>query len=307
MNEPSTAAGLRVAGPAELTLLVALGAIWGASFLFIKVAVATIPPLTIVAGRLSLAAALLLLVVRLRGDALPRGTGLWARCATIAVIGNVVPFALISWGEVRIDSALAAILMSTVPLATVVLAHLLTADERLTWSKATGVLVGLAGVVLLIGPVAFSGLGDRVLGQLAVALAACGYALSSIVARGLKGQSATGTGACVLLVASVIAIPAALIADRPWTLQPDVESLLAVLVLGVLCTAGAYVILFRLVTSVGATFLSLNNYLVPLFGVLWGAVFLGEAPPPQAFGALLLILSGIAVTQIAARRRRAPR
>jgi drug/metabolite transporter (DMT)-like permease len=296
---PST---LRVAGPGDLALLALLAAIWGASFMFIKVAVETIPPLTIVAGRVALGAALLLAVARARGVRLPRDRATWARCAAIAAIGNVAPFALIAWGEARIDSALAAILMSTVPLATVLLAHLLTRDERLSLDKAAGVAVGLAGVAVLIGPGALSGLGDRLLGQLAVVLAACGYALAGIVARGLAGQSAAATGAAVLSVAASVAVPGSLLLDRPWTLQPSAQALGAVAVLGLLCTGAAYLILFRLVTRVGATFLSLNNYLVPLFGVLWGALLLGERLPPRALGALALILAGIAVTQVAARR-----
>lgn len=298
----SRSAALRLAGPGDLALLALLAAIWGASFLFIKVAVASIPPLTIVAVRVALGALLLLAVARARGVRLPRGRATWLRCAAIAAVGNVAPFALIAWGEARIDSALAAILMSTVPLATVLLAHALTRDERLSWDKVAGLAVGFVGVAILIGPGALGGLGDRLLGQLAVVTAACGYALSGIIARGLAGLSAAATGAAVLSVAASVAVPASLLLDRPWTLQPSAEALASVAVLGLLCTGGAYLILFRLVTRVGATFLSLNNYLVPLFGVLWGALLLGERVPPRALGALALILGGIAVTQVAARR-----
>lgn len=298
----AASARLRAAGPVDLGLLVLLGAIWGSSFLFIKLAVPTIPPLTIVAGRVGLGALLLLAAMRLRGLRLPREPAVWRRLAAIAVVGNVLPFALISWGEGRIDSALAAILMSTVPLATVLLAHLLTRDERLSPGKVAGVAIGLAGVALLIGPGALGGLGERLWGQLAVVLAACGYAMSGIVARGLSGLSATATGAGVLSVAAAIAVPASLLVDRPWTLEPAPLGLAAVTVLGAVCTAGAYMILFRLATTIGATFLSLNNYLIPAFGVLWGALFLGEAVPPRALGALLLILGGIALTQLTQRR-----
>lgn len=293
---------IRQARTPDFILLVVLGAIWGSSFLFIKLAVATIPPLTLVAGRLVLAALVLWLVMRLRGLVLSRQAGLWARFVTIAAIGNVMPFTLISWGEQRIDSGLAAILMSTMPLATAVLAHAFTQDERLTRWRASGVACGFAGVVVLVGPDALASLGGEVTGQLAVVLAACGYAAASIVARGLHGLPAVVTGTAVLLVAAAIAVPASLAFERPWTVAPSAISLAAVAALALLCTAAAYMILFRLVTTVGATFLAMNNYLVPLFGVLWGATILSERVSPTALAALALVLAGIALTQVRGTR-----
>jgi drug/metabolite transporter (DMT)-like permease len=249
-----------------------------------------------------LAALVLWLVMRLRGFVLPRQAGLWARFAAIAVLGNVTPFALISWGEQRIDSGLAAILMSTMPLATAALAHAFTQDERLTRWRASGVACGFSGVVVLVGPDALGGLGGEVTAQLAVVLAACGYAAASIVARGLYGLSAVVTGTGVLLVAAAIAVPASLAFEQPWSVVPSALSLAAVVALALLCTATAYMILFRLVTTVGATFLAMNNYLVPLFGVVWGALILNERVSATALAALALVLAGIALTQVRGAR-----
>lgn len=280
------------------TLLVTLAAIWGSSFLLIKVAVAEIPPLTVVSGRLLLGAAALLLFVSATGLRLPVDRGSWSSFAVIAVVGNVVPFALISWGELYIDSGLAAILMATMPLCTVLLAHLFTSDERLSTLKTAGVLLGFAGVVVLIGPGALSGLGGQALAQVAVAGAACCYGISGIYARRLKGLPAAVTGAGVLVCAALIALPVSLVTDRPWSLAPSMTSMLALVTLGLLCTAAAYMILFHLLATAGVTFVALNNYLVPLFGVLWGTVFLAEILRLSSFAALALILAGIALTQL---------
>ena len=287
--------------PVQYALLIMLAAIWGSSFLLIKVAVAEIPPLTVVSGRLLLGAAALYLFTLATGRYLPTDRRCWTMFAVIAVVGNVVPFALISWGELYIDSGLAAILMATMPLCTVLLAHAFTSDERLSARKSVGILFGYAGVVVLIGPEALDRLGSETLAQLAVALAACCYGISSVYARRLKGLPASVTAAGVLVCAAILAVPFSLVADRPWRLAPSVEALLALLTLGLLCTAAAYMILFHLLAAVGATFVALNNYLVPLFGVFWGATFLSEEVSLSALAALALILAGIGLIQRATR------
>jgi drug/metabolite transporter (DMT)-like permease len=288
----------------DFVLLVALAAIWGSSFLFIKLAVATIPPLTLVAARLVLAAAGLLAFLALAGHRLPRDGAYWRGFAVLAVIGNLVPFALISWGELFIDSGLAAILMATMPLATLVLAHAFTRDDRLSAPKLAGMVVGFAGVAVLVGPDVLAGLGREAVAQLAVAGAACCYAVASVYTRRsrLVELPAAVTGAGVLLCAAVLALPISLIVERPWTVAPSAASVLALVVLALLCTSAAYLILFRLLAARGATFLSLNNYMVPVFGVVWGALFLAEAVALDALVALGLILAGIGLSQWPRRR-----
>lgn len=283
----------------NFALLVLLAAIWGGSFLFIKVAVLAIPPLSVVAGRVLLGGLALSLLLVLAGQRLPRERRVWLDFLVIAAIGNVVPFFLIAWGELVIDSALAAILMGSMPFGAILLSHLLTEDEKLSGPKLLGVLLGLSGIVVLVGPEALQGLGRGLWSQLAIVAAGCGYALSSIYAkrRGLTRQPPTVTGCGVLIASSILVLPLALAHDRPWSLDPGAEALLALLGLGLLSTGLAYVILFKLLASAGVTFVSLNNYLVPVFGLLWGALILGEAIPADSLAALALILLGIGLTQ----------
>ncbi|MFQ5467549.1 MAG: DMT family transporter, partial [Kiloniellaceae bacterium] len=290
---------------AEYIWLVTLAAIWGASFLFIKVAVETLPPLTVVAGRLAIGAVGLLIYLAMLGHRLPRDLATWRDCAVLAVIGTLVPFALITWGEVTLDSGLAAILMAPMPLVSVLLAHVFTADERLSAGKLVGVGLGFAGIVVLVGPGVLSGLGREAVAQLAVAAAGCGYAASNVYTRTsrLAGAPPGVAAAGVLLCASLIAVPISLYVDRPWTLAPSAISLLSLLFLGVLATSAAYLILFRLIARNGAGFTGQINFLVPVFGVIWGALILAEALPTSAFAALGLILLGIAISQVRLGRK----
>ncbi|MHA1153340.1 MAG: DMT family transporter [Alphaproteobacteria bacterium] len=291
--------------PVDYLLLLLLSAIWGSSFLFIKLAVVAIPPMTLVAARLGLAALALLLFLAATGRRLPRDGGIWRRFLLVGVAGNVVPFFLINWGEVTVDSSLAAILLAANPLATILLAHAFTSDERLTPLKGLGVIVGFGGIVVLVGPDALTGIGRDVMSQIAIVGAACCYAVTTIFVRRSRlielppAVNATG----VLLSAAVIALPLALVIDRPWELPaPSTGALLSVVVLALLCTSAAFLILYRLLTTTGATFVSLLNYLAPVFGVFWGALLLGESLDLETLGALGLIMIGLGLTQARGRR-----
>lgn len=285
--------------PVDYLLLVAISAIWGSSFLFIKLAVAEIPPMTLVAARLILAAAAMLLFLWSTGRRLPRGLAVWRDFSVIAVVGNIVPFYLISWGEETIDVGLTAILMATMPLASLVLAHIFTHDDRLSVTKIAGMALGFGGILMLVGPGALAGLGRDVLAQLAVAAAATCYAISNVYTRrsSINELPAAVTSAGILVSSAVLCLPFSLVMDRPWTLNPSLESLLALLVLALLCTAAAYLILYRLLSTTRVTFVALLNFQVPVFGVVFGALFLGEVLQLNALIALGLILSGIALAQ----------
>lgn len=282
----------------DYLLLVALGLTWGASFLLIKVAVETIPPLTVVAGRIVVGAAVLGIIAALRGTRLPRDLKSWLKLGLMGTIGTVLPFFLISWGETRIDSGLAAILMAFVPIGALVLAHLFYHDEPLTWGKLAGVLLGVAGIVVLVGPSALAGLGHKLTAELAVLAAALCYAGNTTVSRRLGGLPADIVSIGMLLTAGAIAVPAALVVDRPWELDPSLLSLGAVVALGVISTALGYVLLFAVVARAGAGFAAFNNFLVPPVGVIWGVVLLGETPSPHALAALLIVLAGLAAPRI---------
>lgn len=285
-------------------LLFALAAIWGLSFLLIKVAVEAIPPMTLVSGRLVIAAAGMLVYLWATGRRLPSDGALWRDFAVLAVAGNILPFGLISWGEVVIDSGLAAILMAVMPLSSLVLAHIFTRDERLTPAKLAGVSVGFVGIVVLVGPGVLAGLGLEVVAQIAVAGAAVCYAISNVYTRvrGVVALPAAVTSAGVLLCAAVLSVPLSLFIDRPWDLAPTTDSLVALFVLALVCTSLAYLILFHLITTTSASFVAFINYLVPVFGVAWGVLFLREAVQAGALAGLALILAGIAVSRLQPRR-----
>jgi drug/metabolite transporter (DMT)-like permease len=290
--------------PIAYVLLISLAAIWGASFLFIKMAVVAIPPLTLVAARLVLAAAAMLVYMWATGRRLPSDKAIWWDFLVIALAGNIVPFILISWGEVVIDSGLAAILMAIMPLSSLALAHVFTRDERLSPARVMGMIVGFVGILVLVGPDVLAGLGREVLAQIAVASAAVCYAISNVYTRvrGVVELPAAVTSAGVLLCASVLAVPLSLIVDRPWTLVPTAESLAALVILALVCTSLAYLILFHLITTTGATFVAFINYLVPVFGVAWGAVILHETVQPGAMAGLAIILAGIAISRYKPRQ-----
>lgn len=304
MSPQAPATTLAAARPLDWLLLVFLASIWGASFLFIKIAVVEVTPMTLVALRLAIAAGVMALVARALGERLPRDLATWRQFTVIAFVGNLIPFWLITWGEQEIDSGLAAILMATMPLATLLLAHVFTPDDRLTPTKLAGMLLGFSGILVLVGWEALTGLGSQALAQLATALAATCYAVSSVFVRasGLSRISPLATSTGVLLVSAALALPLAFLLESPLDLRPGGQSLLAIAALALLSTALAYQILFRLLARNGATFMALNNYLVPLFGVMWGALVLAERPEPRALGALVLIFAGIALSRWRPRR-----
>lgn len=279
-------------------LLVVLAAIWGSSFMFIKLAVADIPPLTIAAMRIVIAAAVLIAVGRMRGLRLPRGRRVWMLFVVLAITGNAGPFFLISWGESHIDSAMAAILIAFVPLSTVILAHFMTRDERLTWPKALGVGLGLFGIVILLGGVGTDQLAGDHIAQGAILLAAVSYAFASLIARRLPPMPSLATAMAVVICAVGIAVPLSLIVDRPWELAPSALSMISVVYLGVASTAMGTLILYYLIRRTGATFVSFNNYLAPLYGAVLGVGVLGEILTWGIAVGLALILLGVSLSNL---------
>jgi drug/metabolite transporter (DMT)-like permease len=276
-------------------MLLFLATVWGSSFAAIKIGVDTIPPVSLAAGRIAMAAILLYGVVLLRGLRLPRGGRVWSYCFWIGAFGNALPFSLIGWGEVVIDSGLAAILMAVMPLATVLLAHLFTEDERMNRFRLAGVLLGLAGVVVLIGADALAGLGDNVWRQMAVAGGAVCYAIATIITRRMPPSDPAERSAAVMICASLQMVPLALAIEGSALVVPSTASALALVYLGVVATAVASIVYFALIAARGVTFFSMINYLIPIVGVAWGLAFLGERLSVQSVVSLVLILAGIAL------------
>ena len=273
---------------------------WGSSFMFNKLAVASVPPATVVAGRLALGTLTLLVIVYARGVRLPPFGPIWGAYALLGFLGNALPFYLIAWGQQVVDSALAGILMAAMPLATLVLAHFVVKGERMTPRRTAGFALGFLGIVFLMEPAAVAGLGGaaiQILAQLAVLGGALCYSANSVLARLLITTdfltAATGT----LLVATVLMIPVALVMDEPWTLHPSAGSVASIVWLGVGPTAIATICYFRLISSAGPTFMSLVNYLSPGVAVFLGVALLGEELGVAAYAGLALILLGIAISQ----------
>lgn len=297
---------LRPPGAADFALLFVLALTWGSSFLFIKQAVATMPPMTLAAGRMAIGAALLLAIAFAKGQALPRGAGLWGRMIFLGVIGNSLPFFLIGWGEQFTPSNLAAILMATIPSFVIVLAHFFTHDEPMTLGKALGAVLGFAGVVALIGVDALRGLGDVVIGQMAILAGAMSYSLYGINAKRLPPLGSEMLVGMILVAGLIPLIPVWLIHDQPWNIAPDGKAWFALVWLGLLSTGAGNLLFFLLLRRVGAGFGSFNNYLVPLMGVGWGFFLLGEKPSWNALAALVLILTGLALARWLKPARRDP-
>jgi drug/metabolite transporter (DMT)-like permease len=290
-------------------LLLLLGAIWGASFLFIKIGVTEMGPLTFAMLRVFIGSLGLLAAIRLNGQRIPTDRQTWQRFAVMGAVGITIPFAAISWGTQYIPSGLSAILNASMPLFTAVLAAV-WGDERLTLRRVGGVIVGLSGIMVLTLPSLQDGLlqglaQTSLLGELAIILASLSYAVAVVYARhhlinqppliASLGQVSTGW---------LFLLPFALM-ERPWMALPAPRGLAAVVTLGVFGTSLAYIIYHRLLQTAGATATSLVTYIVPVFGVFWGWLILGERIGGNAFVALALILGGVVLVARPTRARSA--
>ena len=287
----------------ELALLGLLATLWGASYTFIRVGVETIPPVTFIAARTLIAGLLLLLVMRLRGIALPRDRGLWLSFLVQACLNSVVPFTLIAWGETIVDAGLATILNSTSPIFTFLLAVLLVRQETATVRKLFGVVAGMTGICLIVGLEALRGFGAALLAQLAIVAATVCYAGAAIFGRRFKGLDPSVPAAGSMLCGAAILIPASLVVDRPWQLAPSTDSLLALLALSVFSTALAFTIYFRLLHTLGSVSTTSQAYLRVPIGVAIGVLFLGETLASTAWLGLACVVLGVAAMTIPGRRR----
>ncbi|PTM60313.1 DMT family transporter [Phreatobacter oligotrophus] len=281
----------------DWSLLIFLSILWGGSFFFVRVALDDLPPLTLVLSRVLIGAAVLAVVIRISGEALPRRPMVWFTLAVMALLNNVIPFSLIFWGQTAIPAGLAAILNATTPLFTVVVMHLFTTDDRASPNKAAGVALGFLGVVVLVGPAALGRL-DTPLWAIAACLAATlSYAFSGLWGRRIKalGISPTITAWAQLSVTTVVMTPIVALVDRPWTLaMPGMPAILAVLALAILSTALAYIIFFRLLATAGPSNLLLVTFLIPVSTILLTSLFLGERLAPTHFAGMALIGLGLA-------------
>jgi drug/metabolite transporter (DMT)-like permease len=294
--------------PTEIALLVMLSVLWGASFTLIKVAVETIPPATVVAIRVALAAAILVAVARWQGQAMPDDRAAWRDYFVQGLLQSALPFTLISWGEVAIASGLAGVLNATPPIFVFLITWLTTRHDPPDRQKILGVAVGFIGVVAIIGPDALRGIAGAPLAQLAILGASLSYALAALWARRLRESPAVVTAAGTMICAAAVMAPLALVWDRPWTLAPSARSVAAALALAVLSTTLAMIIFFRLLRTLGALATTSGSYLRAGASVILGMLFLGEdLDASSVLGMALIVLGVAAVNGQLWRRRRGNR
>jgi len=281
----------------DWAILGTLAVIWGGAFFFIGVAVRHVPPLTYVWLRLSIAALAMWGYLYFKGQKLGLPREVWGSIVLLAVLNNALPFTLFGWGQTHIASGLASILNATTPIWGVVVAHVLTRDERMTPRKLAGVLLGFGGVATMIGPSLLASLGSSALAQLACVTASLSYALAAVWARRFRklGVSPLSVTTGQLTAGALIMLPMAMIVDQPWTHAfPPLTAWGAITALALLCTAFGYVLYFRLIETSGATNALLVTLLVPPVAIVLGALFLSETLAPQDFIGLGLIALGLA-------------
>ena len=281
----------------EYVFLLLLAMIWSASFLLIKIGIETIPPFTLTACRLGIAALIFCLFLAIRREWIPLHPQAILLYVVTGLLGNSLPFVLISWGEIHISSSLTAICMGIMPISTFVLAHLFIAEEPMTKRKSMGLSLGFSGLMTLVGVSAFSGIGEHLIGTLSVFGGALCYSFATVFVRLQPAftpyKMATGTTLC----ATLISIPLAFLVEDPLLTQPSTSSLVAVLMLAVFPTAIAAILYFRIIRVLGATVFAQINYLIPVLGSLWGVLVLAESLNWKMLLSLILVLCGIYLIQ----------
>ncbi len=281
--------------PKHWFVFILLGAIWSSSFLWIKIAVQEVSPITLVAFRVLFGLLFSIVVILIQRTKIPRDFKSWVPFLILGISNVAIPFFLISWGEQAIDSGIAAILDSTVPLFTIIIAHYLLHDDKMTWPKVIGLLMGFAGVVVLMSKDIGSSIGP-ILGQLAVVVACMFYAGSSVYAR-KSTESASGLirGAGPLVSSTAVMWVAALTIEQPLKIPQLPITWIALLWLGVLGSGFAFILNYYLIHEIGPTRTTMVTYIFPLGGVILGVLFLHEQITWQVIAGAVLIVSSLAV------------
>ena len=277
----------------DYIVLFALGALWGSSFGAIKIALHGVTPLTVMSVRILLAGAALLLLILVRKTPLPRGIQNWIKIGWMALFGTLIPFFLVPWGQLQIDSSLAAILMAVNPLFALTLGHFFSEHESFTLRQLLAMLVGFSGILLVFGENAISSINGNIWAQLAVIGAGFCYTISGVIVSRVRGASADSVSASIFICSSVIVFPLWMILEQPWNLHFETESLLALTHLGLVSTGMAFLMRYYIILRAGAVFLSYVAFIIPMFGILFGILFLGETISVNTMGAVVLILSGV--------------
>jgi drug/metabolite transporter (DMT)-like permease len=277
-------------------LLALLGLIWGGSFFFARIAVAEVPPLTLVFLRLSIAALALHIYIGGRFGIYPLLKSRWREFLILGILNNALPHALIFFGQTRIGAGLASILNATTPIWTVLIANYLTSDEKLSSAKIIGCLTGLLGTVVLIGPSITDGSDLPLWALLLPVIAAVSYGFAATYGKRFKGVAPPVIAAGQMTASSLVALPLSLVMDHPWALaMPSINSIAAILAIALLSTAFGYILYFRIMAAAGATNTSLVTLLVPPSAILLGFLFLGERLEMTEIAGMALIGAGLVI------------
>ena len=278
----------------EYALLGLLAGLWGSSYLFAKVALAGISPLTLAAARVTIAAVVLFCFLKIGKKELPRDAATWRLLFVQSLFNSTLAWSILAWGQQYVDSGLAGVLNSTSPIFVVLLAFVLPRRAPPGGWQVGGALLGFGGVVATIGVEVLGTLGRDVLAQLATLASACLYAIAALHGRRLAHLSPLVTAASTTLLAAVCLVPASLLLEHPWTLAPSARSLGAACALGFLCTAIALLLYFRLLRTLGPMGVTSQSYLRSGVSVLLGMAVLGERVSPAAGVGLAAIILGVA-------------
>lgn len=279
-------------------LIAILSILWGGSFVMIEIGLRSYPPLTLVFARVALAVPPMLLAMRLMGESLPRDSRSWVLLTVVGALNCALPFSLFFWGQQYLDSGYASILNATTPLWGVIAAHFLTSDEKATPTRILGALVGMAGIVVMVGPAAMKGLSDNLLAQIACLVSTTFYSFAAIYGRRLSQSALTPMSVATgqTITASLIMLPIMLIVDQPWAMaMPRLDSTMAALMLALISTALAYTLYFRLIDRSGASNAQLVAFVIPVFAVLLGSLLLNEKLTAGQAGGAVLIAAGLVI------------
>jgi len=287
--------------PVDFGLLLLVSAIWGFTFICNDIALDHFRPLAIACWRIALAGLIVFFICRIRQLKMPTDKRSLVTLACIGALNGLVPFTLIGWGQQTVDSALTALLLTTSPFVTLLLSHFMTGDDRFSWNRLSGLMIGFVGVAILFGQEILLS-GNNVFGMLAIMLAAACYSLSAMLIRKLAHLPSLVIVTGSLVAMCCLAVPLLVWLYPPWQQETSTKSLLALVFLAIFPTAIAYVLRAHIVRVNGAVFMSNVGYLIPLFAALWSWIFLGEIPKAVMWLAMALIFAGIYLGQRSARK-----
>jgi len=293
-------------GLGEYGYIILLSVLWGASFFFMKIALRDLTPFTIVFFRVSGSAILLSLLLLVQGKHPGFSRKDMIPFLVMGALNNMIPFSLIVWGQQFVDSSVASIINASSPLFSLVLAHFLTDEERMTPTRIAGILLGISGVALLIGVDAMNVTGPRLAGQMAMVLASLCYAFAAIYGRRFRGRQPVFVASGVLTGATVLTLPFMLLLEKPFSLHPGMDSTAAMTGLILLSTSLAFVLYFKLLDRTGPTNLLLVTFLIPVSAVFLGVLILRETLSWNAWAGMSLIFVGLTVMDGRLFRKKIP-